>query len=287
MNRSHQHTRARRSVTISPTAHYTAQVWLRNGLSDERLRTPQGNVLWYALEPLMRVSAATGGPTLEDFLLARHQLIDLRLARAIESGRITQVLEIAAGLSARGLRFTRRYGERIRYIEADLPAMSARKLELLGGTAGAHHRIAAIDALADGGPDSIAALAATLDPRKGMAIVTEGLLNYFGRDEVTGMWRRFARALGGFPHGLYLADVHLSGVNHGTTTEAFRYALSTFVRSRVHLHFETTTEVERELTASGFDGAAVHDPRDFRAELPSCGRRWARLVRIIEATTER
>ena len=37
------------------------------------------------------------------------------------------MLELACGLSPRGFRFTRKYGGRIRYVEADLPAMAARK----------------------------------------------------------------------------------------------------------------------------------------------------------------
>lgn len=275
---------ARRSATISPTAHYTGQVWLRNGLSDERLRTPQGNVLWYLVQPLMAASSLVGGPTLQDFLLARHELIDLRLAEAIDSGRVTQVVEIAAGLSPRGLRFARRYGTRIRYIEADLPGMAARKQRLLGKSAGDHHRVVSINALADEGPDSLAALARTLDAGQGLAIVTEGLLNYFDKASVLGMWARFARTLAQFPHGQYLSDIHVTGVNHGVATETFIAMLSTFVRSRVHLHFAGEREVENALRAQGFDAAVVHNPHAFADRLASCRPRWAELVRVIDAT---
>ena len=55
-------------------------------------------------------------------LLARHHLIDHRLHAAIESGRVGQVIEVAAGLSPRGWRFASRYGSRLTYLEADLPA---------------------------------------------------------------------------------------------------------------------------------------------------------------------
>ncbi len=276
---------ARKSATISPTAHYTGQVWLRNGLSDERLRTTQGSFLYRLLQPLMFASSTVGGPTLQDFLLARHELIDLRLAAAIDAGNITQVIEVAAGLSPRGLRFANKYGSRISYIEADLPGMAARKRNLLGATASPHHRIITINALADDGPDSLAALAATLNPTQGVAIVTEGLINYFDADNVTGMWRRFASALHGFPHGLYLSDIHLSGVNSGLVTNAFRMMLSTFVRSRVHLHFDTAQDLLQQLLSTGFTSAAVHDPHDFAAQLESCKPRWAGLVRVIEART--
>jgi O-methyltransferase involved in polyketide biosynthesis len=275
---------ARKSATISPTAHYTAQVWLRNDLSDERLRTPQGDVLWHLLAPVMAASRRAGGPTLEDFLLARHQIIDLRLAEAIDAGRVAQVIEIAAGLSSRGLRFTRRYGASLTYVEADLPGMAARKQRLLGRTA-PNHRVAAVDALADTGPDSLAALARSLDPSQGVAILTEGLLNYFDRDSVLGMWGRFARVLAGFPHGLYLADIHVRDTNHGLLTGAFRLMLSTFVRSRVHFHFATEQDVAGALIDGGFVTGAALDPRDFSTQVEACGRKWAKLVRVIEATT--
>ncbi|MCK6588053.1 MAG: class I SAM-dependent methyltransferase [Polyangiaceae bacterium] len=276
---------ARKSATISPTAHYTGQIWLRNGLSDERLRTPQGEVLYQVVRPLMAASRLFGGPTLQDFLLARHDLIDWRLAEAIDGGRVTQVIEIAAGLSPRGLRFTRRYGPKITYIEADLPGMAARKRKLLGAT-GMHHRIVTVNALADDGPGSLAELAATLDRSQGAAIVTEGLLNYFDRDSVTGMWRRFEAALAGFPRGLYLADIHVAG-DAVRGAGAFVLALSTFVRSRVHLHFRTPGEVEAALRAAGFPAARAHSPADFADRLPACRPKWARLVRVIEASTER
>lgn len=276
---------ARKSATISPTAHYTGQVWLRNGLSDERLRTPQGDVLYRLLQPLEFTLRTLGGPTLQHFLLARHQLIDLCLTEAIDSGRVSQVIEIAAGLSPRGLRFTKKYGSRITYIEADLPGMAARKQQLLGHTDPEHHRVTTINALADDGPDSLAALAQSLHHDRGVAIVTEGLINYFGEQDVTGMWQRFARTLKTFPHGLYLSDIHVRGINHGPATEAFTAALSTFVRSRVHIHFDTPADVEQVLIDQGFGDAAVLNPRAFADRLDSCGTKWASLVRVIEATT--
>lgn len=100
------------SSRISPTAHYTGYVWVRNTLSPPALRTPQGAVLFTALQPAMRVASRfTGGLTLEQMLLQRHQIIDRVLDDAIARGRVTQVLEIAGGMSGRGLRFTRRHRE--------------------------------------------------------------------------------------------------------------------------------------------------------------------------------
>src|SRR3989339_853852 len=105
---------------ISPTAHYTGNVWLQHGLSHPAFATLQGQAFYYALKAPMAMAKGFGAPTLETFLLARHRLIDLQLENAIASGEITQIIEIAAGLSPRGWRFASRHRERITYIEADL-----------------------------------------------------------------------------------------------------------------------------------------------------------------------
>ena len=128
----------------------------------------------------MIASRLLGGGQLEPYLLARHRAIDALLERAIESDGITQVLEVACGLSPRGWRFATRYGDRITYVEADLPAMAARKRAALEriGTLGEHHRVEDVDALRDDGPESLGELTARLDRAEGLVIITEGLTGY-------------------------------------------------------------------------------------------------------------
>src|ERR1700712_930888 len=106
--------------TISPTAHYTGYVWLAHGQSHPAFATVTGRVMYHALPPANAVAPRAGLPSREGMLLARHRLIDLRLAAAIDAGEIQQVVEIAAGLSPRGWRVARRYGDRLTYGEAGL-----------------------------------------------------------------------------------------------------------------------------------------------------------------------
>jgi O-methyltransferase involved in polyketide biosynthesis len=185
-------------------------VWARNGLSHPELATLEGRLMFDSLRLPMGVSRALGGATLDGYLLARHRAIDVLLDRAIERDGVTQVIEVAAGLSPRGWRVAERFGERLTYVEADLPAMASRKRRALQrmGSLSDRHRVAEVDALADGGPASITALTAQLDPEQGMAIITEGLLGYLSRDAVEGIWRRFARALGAFATGRYITDMY-------------------------------------------------------------------------------
>src|SRR4051794_17218076 len=114
------------SGAISPTAHYTGETWVRNGLSHPRLATWQGRVLHGSLALPNAASRVLGGPSLEGLLLARHRIVDALLEELIDGG-VSQVIEAACGMSPRGWRFSERYGERLAYVEADLPAMARRK----------------------------------------------------------------------------------------------------------------------------------------------------------------
>ena len=273
------------SARISPTAHFTGYVWYRNGLGDPALQTRTVRLLVAAFTPFDRAARLAGGPALEDMLLGRHRAIDERLTLAIERGEIQQVLEVAAGLSPRGLRFTRRHPTDLFYIEGDLPDMARRKRQALsraGSAPGAHHLVVEVDALADDGPASLAAVASRFfDPARGLAIVTEGLLNYFDRAAVEGMWARFARVLSRHEHGLYLSDLHLGDDVDGTRgARAFTALLSVFARGKVHFHFADTGEAGRAVLAAGFSEARFFPAgRSSRSGRPP--------VQVLEAVTSR
>lgn len=274
--------------TISPTAHYTGHTWFRHGLSHPALVTPQGRMLYASLRPMHHFARLVGAPTLGSFLLARHRIIDHLLEQAIREGRVTQIIEVAAGLSPRGWRFKQRHGNRLRYVEADLPDMAARKRARLhnAGMLSEGHEVVALDALADDGPLSLSALADRLDKTQGVAIVTEGLVNYFDTPTVEAIWARFSRVLSRFPHGLYLSDIHLAEIQQASAgIGVFMAALSTFVRGRVFLHFDNSVIANTALRDAGFAFADVHAPADFAATLGLDMRPGTNLVRIIEART--
>jgi O-methyltransferase involved in polyketide biosynthesis len=273
------------TARISPTAHYTGYVWARNGLSHPALQTLEGRLLFESLRGVNALNALVAGQSLERYLLARHRSLDLLLERAIEQEEVSQVIEVACGLSPRGWRFAARYGNGIDYVEADLPDMAARKREALGriGTLGDHHRVVEIDALAEHGASSLSGLARELDPARGTAIVTEGLTGYLDGGSLAAMWRRFATTLAGFRTGIYLTDLHLGEVQNAQI-RAFRLALSVFVRGAVHLHFENAGEARAALEEAGFATAEVMRA----ASLIGTERdRGEGLVHIIEASAPR
>ena len=265
-------------LRISPTAHYTSYVWFRNGLSHPTLASSQGRLYYAAFWPMNLAWEQFGSTAgLERTLLARHKAIDEILTRAIETGEISQVIEIAAGYSARGLRFARRFPH-VTYIEGDLaPIAQAKRARLdAAGLRGANHEVRAVDAVADVGPESLAEVAAALDPAKGTAVITEGLLGYLDPATVAGIWRRIATALGRFPHGLYLSDLFVaSELRRSHTTRVFRLLLQAFVRGRTYVQAEDEVAAHKALDSAGFQNVNVRIP-DSRA-----------MVRIVEARTAR
>jgi O-methyltransferase involved in polyketide biosynthesis len=271
------------SETISPTAHYTGYVWTRNGLSHPALATREGRLLFDALRPAIAAGRPFGGASLEAYLLTRHAAIDALLERAIERDGITQVIEIACGLSPRGWRFAQRYGDAITYVEADLPAMAARKRTALDriGCLSEHHRVVDIDALRDDGPQSLGALAQTLSSAHGVAVITEGLLGYLPGAAVQGLLRRLAAVLAAFPDGRYISDLHIGAVQN-SQVRLFRVLLSAFVRGRVHLHFDTPADAERAVRAAGFASARLERGSDITGTDRGRG---SDMVHILEAAS--
>lgn len=273
------------SGSISPTAHYTGETWVRNGLSHPQLATWQGRLFHRTLAVPIAASRAVGGPTLEGLLLARHRIIDSLLEERIGEG-IGQVVEVACGMSPRGWRFSQRYGDRLTYVEADLPAMARRKREALArmGSLSDRHRVADLDVLRDGGPDSLESLVENLDPAKGLAIVTEGLLAYFDDATVDALWARFARVLGGFSKGVYLADLYFDRPGRGMLERGFEAVLGVFVRGKVHAYPDEAT-AQATLLSAGFEEARLHrgDEHPAAGELRSDP--GAGVICVIEAST--
>lgn len=273
------------SAAVSPTAHYTGETWVRNGLSHPQLATWQGRFLHGALALPNAASRALGGPTLEGLLLARHRIIDARLEELIQGG-VGQVVEVACGMSPRGWRFARRYGDRLTYIEADLPGMAQRKREALArmGSLGERHRVVELDVLREGGPSSLEALAEGLDPAAGLAIVTEGLLTYLDDATVEALWARLATALGRFDRGAYLSDLRFARPDRGAPERAFDLILSTFVRGKVHAYRGDEATAEEALCAAGFARVRLHRGDDHPAAADQRGDAGAAVICIIEAS---
>jgi O-methyltransferase involved in polyketide biosynthesis len=277
---------------ISFTALYTGQVWQRHGLGDPVLESLPARVLHALLIPLN----ATGGWLrqgfdLETVLLQRHKLIDHFLEEAIAAHGVRQVVEVAAGLSPRGIRFRKRHrAHGLRYVEVDLPGMAARKRERLraGGYLGPEHVVVAGNALATGGSGSLPEIFREhVDLSAPAAIVSEGLVNYFPIEDLRIIWGGFREALELCPHGIYLSDItfDLRRDRYARVIGVLKAVLELAVRGRTHLHFADARECVAELAAVGFRESAVFDPREFEDALGLPASEGEALVRVLRAET--
>lgn len=277
------------SARISPTAHYTGYVWCRHKLSPPELATTRGRLMFEALRwPMQLAARANSGLTLELLLLQRHHIIDHLLSEAVASGAVSQIVEVAAGMSGRGLRLTARFPELV-YVEADLPAMAAGKRERLARLAGRSHRhhVVDVDALETSGPLSLVEAAGVhVDPSCGIAVVTEGLLNYFPRELVERIWRNITTLMAmSSAGGTYVSDLHLRDHTHQRVlVRTFRALLGKFARGSIHLHYADEREAAAALHASGFDGGVRFvRPPDVEHDVPIPPHNGLHYVNILHA----
>ncbi len=275
------------SSGISFTALYTGAVWHRNGLSDDSLITAQGRWLYSLMSPFEAASKTVAGGNLRTFLLQRHLIIDHLIEQAVAERGVTQVLEIACGLSPRGLRLRRQWPQ-LHMVESDLPDMAARKAAKLAasGHLGPQHQVTPIDILADEGDQTLEAVIERVFNTDGpIVVVTEGLSNYFALDVISGFWRRLAAIFAKRPGSVYLTDSYLlpsqpvirEGIN------VLRRMLGGMTRSQVSIHFDSDAEAEHHMSSLGFADVEIHNPRHFYGQLPIPESRNEPLVRIIEA----
>jgi O-methyltransferase involved in polyketide biosynthesis len=90
------------SAHISPSAHYPGYRRYRHKLAEPAFVTDLGRWVHGLLRPITWGARVGFRLDLENLLLQRHLLIDARLTHAIEHGGVTQVVEIACGMSSRG-----------------------------------------------------------------------------------------------------------------------------------------------------------------------------------------
>ncbi|PWR23782.1 class I SAM-dependent methyltransferase [Zavarzinia compransoris] len=250
--------------TFSFTALYTGETWVANGLSLPELRTPAGDLMYKLAAPAEWAGGKVFGTNLRRMLVARHALIDRILASLVAEMPGLQILEIACGLSARGWRFTRQFPD-LRYVEADLPAMAALKVRALARVPdlSTHHAVVAIDVLAADGPQSLdAVLAQSFDPARPVAVVTEGLMNYFTLDTATDVWNRLSAALARFPSAAYLTETYPEPEKAllRLAMRAGAAGLRLVSRSDAGVHFKSAEAGARHLRACGFAEADIAYP---------------------------
>ena len=249
---------------ISPTAAYTGQTWVENGLSPPGFGSPLGRAMYWSTRPAQLLMRRAGAATLQGMLLARHSAIDAIIAEEIAEGRVSAVIELACGMSGRGVRFTTEFPD-LPYIETDLPGMVERKQRALDelGPHAANHEVRVLDAFAANG---LTALVAELRVKYseladggGIAIIAEGLQNYFSETTVRDLWQRVVPLLG---TGVFVGDLHTRDTNSGLLIAAYEAALGVFVRGKIHIHFQDRAAAIAAMAQAGGQGELL-SPADI------------------------
>lgn len=276
------------SSGISFTAFYTGEVWRRHGLSVPFLASPQGRLLYTAGRPMEMLSEALLGGSNETMLLQRHRIIDYLLEKAVMEEGVTQIVELACGLSPRGTLMARQFADLdVHYVETDLPGMAARKRQLLqeAGELSPRHRMVELNILEQDSEISLERVfSRDLDSKRKTLVITEGLVNYFDYPTIHAFWKRLAFVLKQFPAGIYLTDLYPNFQWHRSVRAArlFKSALAMVTRSRVTLHFGNEAAIREGFREAGFAESTVHLPESYYGRLDIPVQRTPSLVRVVE-----
>lgn len=274
--------------SISFTAHYTGFVWYKNQLSNDAFITNQGKTYYQLLRPFEFLARHIIGSDIRTTLLQRHHLLDHELSKLIDQHPDLQILEIACGLSPRGYRYIKAFPS-IRYIEADLHSMAKRKAELLAplNTLSERHRVITCNILENGDDSLENVIANEFDHSKPIAVITEGLVNYFDLETISIFWQRLSELLAKFPSGHYLTDIYPSVKTHKfaklirLSNETLRIAS----RSRFSLHFETDQQMQAHFLKMGFQHAQVFNPDTLSSDASIPHAKGGSIVRVVHAST--
>ena len=273
---------------ISVSAHYTGYIWCRHGLAPKEFETARGRNTYRFLSPASALIRAIIGADMETFLVERHKLLDHLLTAAIEKAGVTQVVEIACGMSPRGVSFSQRYADRgLVYVEADLPGMAASKTQLLtqNGWISERHQVQICNILTPSGPESLGHLLNTLDPTKKTALFTEGLVNYFDLDTLQTFWTNITRETARFPECRYLTEIYPDFRDHPIHryTRIAQGVIGLVTKNEWPLHYESDAAIEAGFKQAAFQDVIVHNPDDYRELLSLPKLPYSSFVRVVEA----
>lgn len=273
-----------RDDKIAPTAHYTAYVWRRLGLPwSELFATTTGAALFWGfrLSGEWIATVLPNVPSMEQYLAQRH----LAIEHALETIRPDLIVEIGAGLSRRGITWALDHagGRGVRYVEVDLPHMSAAKRAVfdralrpeIRARLDAKLELVSRDVLAeDFGPWLRERMSGSARP----VVIAEGLLGYFPRDERQKVTRAIRHALEP-AHGAFLCDLRSGEGGRAVAigARALKAGIKLVTRGRgAREDFAGLDDVQAFFAEAGFRASSPIDLREVpRApKAPSPARVW-------------
>jgi O-methyltransferase involved in polyketide biosynthesis len=187
---------------LAVTALYTSAAWRWGGLPDADLFASREAQAVFDTTNLALALLARGAPALPEGLVQRHRVIDRLLAEA----GVAHVLELAAGLSRRGV--TVSGDAAVTYTEVDRAHVLARKRALLERTPAGRAVLARPNLRLVAADLAVAPLADLVGAPAGapLVVIAEGLFMYLDAEAQRAAWRR-VRALFEGRSGRFLFDL--------------------------------------------------------------------------------
>lgn len=262
---------------ISFTAHYTGYIWYLLGISHERLATAKGKQLATLLHPFETLAEKFVGHSVRSTLKLRHRLIDQRLEELIAQHPDLQIIEIAAGLSPRGWRFRQKYPA-ISYIEVDLPAMAAIKREALQPI-DPDAKVYGCDIFSE---QFQQILKQDLDHSRPIAVLSEGLINYFSKDLIGKLSQILSTGFQQFPNGYFISDLYPEPTHRLAKVIWHSSKLLKFLsKSEFQFYFTSPQEAADFFKSHGFKKTHIRQASNF--EHPEEKNHLGDIVWIVEA----
>ena len=248
--------------SISITAHYTAQIWVRNQNPWAwRFDTPRGRLMYHASKPLFDAMTRVGLTTPPEFCIQRHRILDARLPDL----KPVQLIELAGGLSPRCLAYAQKWG--VPCVDVDLPAMVEAKRSMVGPDAPEHYRQGALDLIAS--EDYAADLQDVLVRGAPTVVITEGILSYFSMAHQQRIFDKIAALLRWCGGGTYMTDIHHQDEvdRLGLAAAVFRWGLHKISRTEQEALIPNFGEGQQMLEQAGFDQVVGLHPNQWHEEL--------------------
>ncbi len=240
------------------TAMYTSATWAWGKLPNaDLLVTPEAERVFRMVNGALGLARPfTRAPALEKSLLERHRVLDELLA---ESG-LTTVIELAAGLSQRGITFTE--NPRVRYVEIDLANMIEAKRKILGATDRGRSALARVNLEMIEGD----ALSIDLDEvargDEAVFVIAEGLLMYLDETAQKKLFRAVAARLASHG-GTFAFDLlpQCEQPKPGVVGRGLGKAMKLFTRGGEFVRdARTRHDIAQNLEEAGFVGVELISP---------------------------
>jgi O-methyltransferase involved in polyketide biosynthesis len=247
---------------LSPTGLYTAGVWAWAGIPGSELLDHAD-----ARRALSAVTFALGAaglfarrapPSLRHSLVQRHVILD---ALVLESGT-TSVIELAAGLSARGVRVTS--DPNVTYVEVDQPRVVAKKRELLGRTDAGRAALRRPNLTMVAGDALALSLDSLLAPEaQRPVVIAEGLMMYLDATSQRRLFAAVAELLSARGGGAFAFDLvpSIEQPKPGALGRVLGGLMRALTRGGGFVRdARTRSDVASDLRAAGFEDVQMIEP---------------------------